>query len=132
MNKNERPDGSVRDPIAIMEALLDDVAEQAAEDYVPNEDDRRWARELSATVEQRLASLERRPPPPPTARLDGDIVIPEELRALDRASLLRRLETLRSNPNVQYAHQRLTRLNDDGLRRILAFLMLSQKGDLPP
>jgi hypothetical protein len=131
MSENERPDGNVRDPIAIMEALLDDVAEQAAEDYIPNEDDRRWARGLGATVEQRLASLGRRPPPPLTARLDGDIVIPEELRTLDRASLLLRLEILRRTPNVQYAHQRLTRLSDDSLRRLLAVLMLSQKGDLP-
>lgn len=131
MSEHERRHGNMRDPIAIMEALLDDVAEQAAEDYIPNEDDRRWARELRATVEQRLASLERRPPRSRRARPDGDIVIPEELRTLDRANMLLWLDNECRAPNVQVANQRLTRLSDDSLRRLLAVLMASKKGDLP-
>lgn len=124
MTPTGKHDGTVRDPIATMEALLDDVAEQAAEDYVPTADDLRWARELRATVERRLANLERRPRRAATDTSERhDVIVPAEIQALDREGLLARLEILRQDPNVQWAHHDLTGLSDDGLRRLLADLM---------
>jgi hypothetical protein len=123
MSDKNQPDETVRDPIATMETLLDDIAEQAADDYVPTDDDIRWASELGSVVEQRLAGLERRPRRPPQDQVRHDVIIPESIQRLDRESLLVQLELQRRNPNVQYAQRNLTTFSDDDLRRMLALLM---------
>ena len=49
---------TARDPIAIMDALLHDVAVQAAEDYVSTDEDQRWADDTVTALHRQLAKLE--------------------------------------------------------------------------
>ncbi len=122
MTHNGKRDRASRDPIAVWEVLLDDVAEQAAEDYVPTDDDIQWSREVATMVKGRIAELRRQlTPAQPTVR--RGVGLPPDIQALDRESLLARLESLRQRAEVRYAHQDLTGLSVDDLRTVLALLV---------
>jgi hypothetical protein len=124
MHHNGNRRRTARDPIAIMDALLDDIAEQAAEDYVPTDRDDRWAKATMANLHRQLAQL-----PPAhdsssgTAAGKKDVEIPESIQALDRETLLAQLEFLRQRGHVRYAHQNLTRLSVNDLRKTLAVVL---------
>lgn len=119
MSHHDKRNRTARDPIAIMEDLLDDVAEQAVEDLAPTADSIRWSRALGDQVRRELARMERRGV---RARdvVRPSVAIPAEIQALDRDSMLARLECLRQSAKVQYAHRDLSGLSDDELRRMLA------------
>jgi hypothetical protein len=54
MSHRGKRNRTARDPIAIMEGLLDDVAEQAVEDLEPTEDSIQWSRELGDQVRREI------------------------------------------------------------------------------
>jgi hypothetical protein len=127
MSHHGKRNRTARDPIAIMEGLLDDVAEQAVEDLEPTADSIQWSRALGDQVRREIARMERR-----GARTQKDVVpptvtIPAEIQALDRDTVLARLEILRQNAKVQYAHRHLSGLSDDELRRLFAHALTLTK-----
>ena len=127
MSHQGRRNRTARDPIAIKEGLLDDVAEQAVEDLEPTADSIQWSRALGDQVRREIARMERRGV---RARMDvaGPIVvIPAEIQALDRNGVLARLESLRQIAKVQYANWHLSGLSDDELRRTLAHALTLTK-----
>jgi hypothetical protein len=127
MNHHGKRNRTARDPIAIMEGLLDDVAEQAVEDLEPTADSIQWSRALGDQVRREVARMEHR-----VTRARRDVVppavtIPAEIQALDRNTVLARLEILRQNAKVQYAHRHLSGLSDDELRRLFAHALTLTK-----
>jgi hypothetical protein len=120
MSQHRKRNRTARDPITIMEGLLDDVAEQAVEDLAPTADSIQWSKELGDEVRRQLAAMERRRAVMTTDQGNDSVTIPSEIQSLDRSSVLARLEILRQSGLVQYAHQDLLGLSDDGLRRTLA------------
>jgi hypothetical protein len=120
MSHHDKRNRTARDPIAIMENLLDDIAEQAVEDLAPTADSIRWSRALGDQVRRELARMERRGVRARTDVIRPSVAIPAEIQALDRDSMLARLECLRQGARVQYAHRDLSGLSDDELRRMLA------------
>ena len=119
------------DPVELWEALLDDVAEQEAEDHEPTEDDRRWAQGVTANVTAKLSELRQRAAQAEGARPRAlralDTEIPPHIQALNRETLLAQLEVMRQKGEVRYAFQELTGLSDDGLRRLLALVVAPTK-----
>jgi hypothetical protein len=115
---------TARDPIAIMDALLHDVAVQAADDYVSTDEDQRWAEDTVAKLHRQLAQLEpARDARSGTAPAKRDVEIPASIQALDRETLLAQLEFLRQHGQVRYAHQHLTGLSVNDLRKTLAMVL---------
>ena len=110
-----------------MEGLLDDVAEQAVEDLAPTADSIQWSRALGDQVRREIARMERRGVPARTGVAGPIVVIPAEIQALDRDSVLARLESLRLSAKVQYANWHLLGLSDDELRRTLAHALTLAK-----
>jgi hypothetical protein len=127
MNHHGKRNRTARDPIAIMEGLLDDVAEQAVEDLEPTAESIQWSRTLGDQVRHEIAYMERRAARKRTSVVRPTVTIPAGIQALDRASLLARLESLRQNANVQYANWDLSGLDDDELRRTLAHALTLTK-----
>ena len=128
MHHNGKRRRTARDPIAVMDALLHDAAAQAAEDHVPTDEERRWAQDATAKLRRQLAQLPRAPSAQPSAApAKRDVEIPPALQALDRGTLLAQLEFLRQHGHARYAHQNLTRLTDNDLRKMLAVLLAPQK-----
>jgi hypothetical protein len=126
-HKGKRGNGrTARDPIAIMDALLHDVAVQAAEDHVPTAEDRRWARgalaKLQREFDQNPEGDRARPASRPASKKRG-VTIPPELLELDRETLLAQIEHLKKVANVNYQQSELTGLSDHDLRVMLAMLL---------
>jgi hypothetical protein len=122
-HKGKRGSGrTARDPIATMDALLHDIAAQAAEDHVPTDEDRRWARGAMAKLRREFAQhpLGQRAKPPAGTR---GVTIPAELLALDRETMLAQIDILRRVANVTYQHEKLTGLSDHDLRVMLAMML---------
>ncbi|HEU4727323.1 MAG TPA: hypothetical protein VFT22_05530 [Kofleriaceae bacterium] len=72
---------TARDPIAIMDALLHDVAVQAAEDHVSTDEDQRWAEDTVAKLHRQLAQLEpARGARPGAAPANRDVAIPDSIQ----------------------------------------------------
>jgi hypothetical protein len=126
MTRDRTPNRPMRDPIEIWDDLLHEVAEQAAADSQPTEDDLRWSREVDAMVDDRLAALWRqlRPLDAPVRR---GVVIPPEIRALNRNALIQELERLRAESQVRYAHYDLTGLTVHDLQLLLTITLISIK-----
>lgn len=119
---------AARDPIAIMDALLHDVAVQAAEDHVSTDADQRWADDTVAMLHRQLAQLEpARGARPGAAPAKRDVEIPDAIQALDRETLLVQLEFLRQHGQVRYAHQHLTGLSVNDLRKTLAMVLAPEE-----
>jgi hypothetical protein len=127
MSHHGKRNRTARDPIAIMEGLLDDVAEQAVEDLEPTADSIQWSRALGDEVRREIARMERRGARARTDVAPPTVTIPAEIQALDRNTVLARLELLRQNAKVQYAHRHLSGLNDDELRRLFAHALTLTK-----
>lgn len=111
---------TARDPIAIMDALLHDVAAQAAEDHVPTAKDKRWARGALAKLQR---EFDQDPPGDRARPAKRGVTIPPELLELDRETLLAQIETLKKIANVNYQQSELTGLSDHDLRVMLAMLL---------
>lgn len=121
-NRKRGSGRTARDPIAIMDALLHDVAAQAAEDHVPTAEDIRWARGALAKLQREFDQ----DPPGDRARpalATRGVAIPPELLTLDREALLARIEILRKVANVNYQQYELTGLSDHDLRVMLAMML---------
>jgi hypothetical protein len=121
MTRIGKPQATQLDPVEVWERLLQDVAEQHAEDFVPTESDLKWAKDTRAYVNRRLAELRRRLTPTASPPREG-VVVPAWVQALDRAALLAQIEALRQGEAARYAHHDLTALTDDDLRALLALL----------
>lgn len=127
MSHHGKRNRTARDPIAIMEGLLDDVAEQAVEDLEPTADSIQWSRALGDEVRREIARMERRGARARRDMVPPTVTIPAEIQALDRDTVLARLEILRQNAKVQYAHRHLSGLSDDELRRLFAHALTLTK-----
>jgi hypothetical protein len=127
MSQHGKRNRTARDPIAIMEGLLDDVAEQAVEDLEPTADSIRWSQDLGDNVRRQLAGMARRGARAPADQIRRNVVVTAEIQTLDRDGVLARLEILRQSANVQYANQDLSGLGDDELRRMLAHALTLTK-----
>ena len=105
-----------------MDALLHDVAAQAAEDHVPTDEDRRWARGAMAKLQRQFAQPTpvRRATPAPAKR---GVTIPAELLALDRETMLAKIEVLKRLANVNYQLDELKGLSAHDLRVMLAMML---------
>jgi hypothetical protein len=123
MHPNGKRGRTTRDPIEIMDTLLSDAAEQAAEDYEPTADDEQWARDTLAALECQLAELrEHRGAQPSPAQTKRRVAIPAEMRTLNRAAVIAKIEELRRRGGVAYAFDNKTDLSDNDLRGLLATL----------
>jgi hypothetical protein len=127
MSHHGKRNRTARDPIAIMEGLLDDVAEQAVEDLEPTADSIQWSRALGDQVRREIAGMERRGARARTDVVPPTVTMPAEVQALDRDTVLARLEILRQTAKVQYAHRHLSGLSDDELRRLFAHALTLTK-----
>jgi hypothetical protein len=124
---------TARDPIAIMDALLHDVAVQAAEDYVSTDEDQRWADDTVAALHRQLAKLEpTRDARSGAASAKRDVEIPDAIQGLNRETLLAQLEFLRQHGQVRYAHQKLTGLSVNDLRKTLAMVLAPEEPQREP
>jgi hypothetical protein len=122
-HKGKRGNGrSARDPIAIMDALLHDVAAQAAEDHVPTAQDRQWARGALAKLQREFDQSPAGDRARPASKKRG-VTIPPELLELDRETLLAQIQHLQRVANVNYQQSELTGLSDHDLRVMLAMLL---------
>ena len=126
MPPSDKDDAPVPDAIAILDAVIDHVAEEEAENGEPTEQDIRWSRDVRREMQSRIAALRRQltaaqPIDQPAVPIGSDI------RVLDRESLLARLEALRQGDSAQD----LTGLSDDDLRRMLARLTGPTEGETP-
>jgi hypothetical protein len=121
MQGNGRNGTPPRDRTRSLEALLELVA--GADNPDPDDAAREdaWAHALRRKVDAELAALRRRyMPARPSPRCPAPIS--DEIRALPREGLIRRLEILRQSPYVQVAHLDLSGLTNDDLRLLLAEL----------
>ena len=122
-HKGKRGSGrTARDPIAIMDALLHDVAAQAAEDHVPTAQDRRWARGALAKLQREFDQNPDGDRSRPASTKRG-VTIPPELLELDRETLLAQIDYLQRIANINYQQSELTGLSDHDLRVMLAMLL---------
>jgi hypothetical protein len=113
--------------VAVLDAVIALVAEDEAEDGTSTPDQARWARGVAQAVAVRVAEL-RRQLTPVRPVIKRAAPVGSQIRALDRVGLLTRLEALRQGEQVRYAHQDLTGLSDDDLRRMLAILEAPTEG----
>jgi hypothetical protein len=105
-----------------MDALLHDVAAQAAEDHVPTAEDIRWARGALAKLQREFDQDPQGDRARPASAKRG-VAIPPELLTLGREALLARIEILRKVANVNYQQYELTGLSDHDLRVMLAMML---------
>jgi hypothetical protein len=122
MPPTNQHDGPAPDAASILDAVIDHVAEEEAENGVSTEQDARWAHDLRRKMQSHIAALRRQlTPVQPMVR--RSVPIGSQIRVLDREGLLAQLEALRQVDDIRYAHQDLTGLSDADLRRMLAILM---------
>ena len=152
MQPGDKDDGQLPDAAAILDAVIDLVAEEEAENGEPTEEDIRWSRDVRRQIEARIAELRHQldrqrlqaagsaviPGGPPDGDRELTPVEPAELaapmrddshalHALDREALLARLQALHP-PGV---HPDLASLRDEDLRRMLARLTGPTEGETP-
>jgi len=121
MRPNDKDDKPVPNASAVLDAVIDLVAEEEAENGQPTEQDIRWSRDLRAQMQSRIAAL-RRQLTPAQPNAPQDTPRGTDIRALDREGLLARLEAHRGGGGGN-ARQDLTGLSDDDLRQMLANLV---------
>jgi hypothetical protein len=127
MPPTDQHDRPAPDAVAILDAVIDHVAEEEAENGVSTAQEVRWAHDLRRKMQSHIAALRRQlTPVQPIVR--RSVPIGSEIRALDREGLLAQLEALRQVGDLRYAHQDLTGLSDADLRRMLAILMEPTEG----
>ena len=120
MSHEETNQDEALDPVEQWEALLDDSADQEAEDHLPTVDDDLWAQGVVALMQSKIAALRQQAVKP--RRTYPGVTIPPAIAALDRAALLAQIEALRQGGAVTYAHQGLTEPGDDDLRIMLTLM----------
>lgn len=142
MQPGDKDDGPLPDAVAILDAVIDHVAQEEAESGEPTEQDIRWSRDVRRQLQSRVAGMRRqldqpdqldqldrqRPqaiePAEPTTSMGDDS---HALRALDREALLARLKPL----HPPGAHPDLASLGDEELRWMLARLTRPTEGGTP-
>lgn len=103
--------------------ILDEISHQAAlaavEQRKSTASDRKWSRELGATLETRLAELRRNLTPADAPVEKASPIRPRTL-AMTRAAVTEAITRLTQAMGgaVQYAHRNLKGLSDDDLRRL--------------
>ena len=127
MRSSDKDDGPPPDALAILDEVIELVAQEEAENGEPTEQDIRWSRDVRRQVQSRIAALRRQLTP--VAPIDQPAAsIADDIRALDRAGLLARLEPLRQGGG---ARQDLATLSDDDLREMLTRLTRPAEGGTP-
>jgi uncharacterized protein involved in exopolysaccharide biosynthesis len=121
MRPNDKDGKPVPNASAVLDAVIDLVAEEEAENGQPTEQDIRWSRDLRAQMQSRIAALRRQLTPAQPGAPQGTPV-GAEIRALDREGLLARLEAHRGGGDGN-TRQDLADLSDDDLRQLLANLV---------
>jgi hypothetical protein len=106
MQPGDKDDGPRPDAVAILDAVIEHVAQEEAENGEPTEQDIQWSRDLRRQVQARIAELRRQ------------LNSVKPLRALDRAELLARLKAL---PGDGARHD-LASLSDEELRQMISHL----------
>ena len=112
-----RSHGDELEPHALERVIHEASADSFEDDLGARED--RWAHEVRRDLDAKLAALRRQLSPvrSPQRRATR---ISAELRALDRAELLARLEVLQQAPGVRIAYLELAGLTTDDLRLLVA------------
>jgi hypothetical protein len=111
---------SDREPTHPLERVIQEVSvDSFEEDFGVRED--RWAQKVRRDLDAKLAGL-RRQLGPAHAPQRHATRISAELRALDRAELVARLEALQRTPGVRIAHLQLSSLTTEDLRLLVAEL----------
>jgi hypothetical protein len=80
-----------------------------------------WAQKVRRALDAKLAGLRRQLSPARSPQRRATRVS-AELRALDRAELVARLDVLRQTPGIRIAHLGLSDLTTEDLRRLVAEL----------
>lgn len=120
MTHRRRSRSSEPEPTHPLEKLIREVAADSFEEDLGVREDM-WAQKVRRALDAKLAGLRRqlspaRSPQPPATR------IPAELRALDRAELVARLEALQQTRGDRIAHVELSDLTTEDLRLLVAEL----------
>jgi hypothetical protein len=119
MTHRSRSRSSDLEPTHPLERVIEEVsAESFEEDFGVRED--RWAQNVRRALDAKLADLRRRLGPAGSQRRDNHV--PAELRSLDHAELVARLDALQRTPGVRIAHLELSGLTTEDLRRLVAEL----------
>jgi hypothetical protein len=121
MRSNGKHGQRLPSPVAVLDTILEHVAEEEAESGSSTEADEQWAQALHRKMTARIAVM-RRQLTPLRAPITAPSPIRSELYVLHREQLLAQIAALVESGAVQYAHQDLTRLSDADLRRLLAEL----------
>jgi len=120
MTHRRRSRSSDPEPTHPLERVIQEVsAVSFEEDFGVRED--MWARKVRRALDAKLAGMRRQLSP---ARSDQrqSTRVPSELRALDRAELVARLDALQRDPGGRIADQELANLTTEDLRRLVAEL----------
>ncbi len=120
MTHRRRPRGSDPQPAHPLEKVIRDAsADSFEEDFGVRED--MWAQKVRRALDAKLAGLRRQPSPTrsPQRRVTR---VSTELRALDRAELVARLDALQRTPGGRMAHLELSDLTTEDLRLLVAQL----------
>lgn len=124
-NRSQSHDADAMHPL---ERLAEVLSEDSFEDDGGAREDR-WAQNLRRSLDARLAHTRQRASttsPPKVTRVSA------ELRSLDRAALLARLDVLRQMPGVRIAHLALSGLTTEDLRLLVAELEATAETQEPP
>jgi hypothetical protein len=122
MHSSGKHDKPSPDSVAVLETILEHVADEEAEFGESTAADDRWARNLRQQTAVHIAALRRQliPARPVVKRAAP---VPDRILSLDREELLAQLELLRQSPAVRFAHQDLTGLTTDDLRLMVAAIL---------
>jgi hypothetical protein len=116
-SRSRRSDPEPRHPLE--KVIQEASAESFEEDFGVRED--MWAQKVRRALDAKLAGLQRQLSPARSPQRRATRVS-AELRALDRAELVARLDTLQRTPGVRIAHSELSGLTTEDLRLLVAEL----------
>ena len=120
MPHRSRSRSSDPEPAHPLEKVIQEVsADSFEEDFGVRED--MWAQKVRRDLDAKLAGLRRRLSPASSPQRRATHV-PAELRSLDRAELVARLDALQRTPEDRIAHLKLSDLTTEDLRLLVAEL----------
>jgi len=120
MTHRSRSRSSDPEPTHPLERVIQEVsADSFEEDFGVRED--MWAQKVRRALDAKLAGLRRQLSPARSPQRRATRVS-AELRALDRAELVARLDALQRTPGVGIAHLKLSDLTTEDLRLLVAEL----------
>ena len=106
--------------IRTLDVVTNEAGLAAMEDGTSTPDDRRWARDVVANAQARIAAMRRNLLPKPAPIKKADPIRPS-LLAMSRDALVALLGKLTEawGPQVQFAHRDLDALSDNDLRYLI-------------